>query len=104
AESIEEAAIHAAVVDDSHRAAVAIGQNRLGAVGGFGDLAKTPSDCIERFVPAYSLESSFAFCADASHRIKHAIRVVDAFEIASDLSAEKAVGSRVIGIAADFGS
>src|SRR6185503_4656949 len=104
AESIEEAAIHAAVVDDSHRAAVAIGQNRLGAVGGFGDLAKTPSDGVERLVPAYSLESSFAFGADSSHRIEHALRVVDAFEVSSDFSAEKALGSRMIGIAADFRS
>src|SRR5437773_2309791 len=91
AKPMKETPVHASVVDDTHRAAIAIRQNRLGPAGRFCDLAKALCNRIERVVPTNALETSFTLCTDPPHRIEHAIRVVDAFEIASDLGAEKAL-------------
>ncbi len=101
AEPIKEAPIHAAAVDNAHRAAVAVRQNRFGTVTRLGDLSKAASDCGQSLVPTYALEAAFALGADSPHRIEHAIRVVDAFQIACDFCAEKALSRRMIGIARD---
>ena len=102
AEPVEKAAVHRAVLQQSHRAGVAVRQDRLRPVGRCGDRRKRCGDGVERFVPGDALERAFALCADALHRIQHALVGIRAIEVARDLGAEHAVASRMIGIALDL--
>ena len=69
---MKEAAIHAAAVQESHGARVAVRQNRFGAVL-VGDLSQPRGDGIQRFVPGNPLEFALAFRANALLRIEQPV-------------------------------
>ena len=101
AESMEEAAVHRRVLQEPHRAGVAVGKNGLRSGGRRRDGAEARGDRGQRLVPRDALETAFAFAADASHRMQHALVRVRPVEIARDLGAEHAARRRMIRRAAN---
>ena len=98
---MEEAAVHRPVLQKAHRAGVAVGHDRLRAVGRAGDVAEARGDLVERLVPRDAREASFALAADPAHRMQHALVGVRALEIARDLGAQDAGGRGMVRRAAD---
>ena len=95
---MEEAAVHARALQIAHGAAVAVGQDGFGAELS-GDGFQSRGDFFERFFPGDAREAAFALWSDAALRIQQAVGRVFAFEIASDLAAEKAARDGMLGIA-----
>jgi antitoxin (DNA-binding transcriptional repressor) of toxin-antitoxin stability system len=111
AETVEEAAIHGAVVEDADGAGVGVGQDGFGAVVA-GDGRKAGGDGVEGFIPGDALEG-FGFAAvgqrglgntgAAAHRIEEPVGRVDAVEVLRYFAAEKASGDGMRGVAAETG-
>ena len=101
AELVEEAPVHRAVLHHAHRAGIAARQNGLGVFR--GQALQPRGDLIECGVPADAFELSFAFPADALHRVAQAIGRVGALQVMADLGAERAVGERRLRITLDLG-
>jgi hypothetical protein len=97
---MEEAAIHASVVELPHGAGVAVRQDRFGAEFVRGGL-ETRGDFIEGFVPGNAGETAFAFCADAAEGVQKAIGRVFVFEVAGYFGAEEASGDGMGGVASE---
>ena len=102
AEAVEEAAVHAAAVEQAHGAGVAVGQDGFGAEL-VRDRAQAFGDGVERFVPGDALEASRALGAHAALRIEQPLRVIFALEILRHFAAEEAARYGVVRIAAQTG-
>ena len=102
AELVKKTPVHRAALQQSHRAGIAVGQDRLRAIGRVGDRLEARSDRVERFVPAYALEAAFALGADSAQRMQHAFFGIGPLQISGDLGAQHAARRRMIGIAFDL--
>ena len=102
AEAVEEAAVHRAVLQESHRAGVRIGDDCLRSVARGRDGRKFRGDRVERLVPADPLEAAFALAADTLHRMQHALVGIRALEVMGDLGAQHAGGGGMVGGAANL--
>src|ERR1017187_8055022 len=98
---MEEAAVHAEAVEESHGAGVVVGENRLGSVL-LGDGGEALGDGVERFVPGDAREAAFAFGADALLRIEQAAGRVFALQILRDLPAQEPARDGMGGISAQM--
>src|SRR5512141_1077347 len=96
---MEEAAVHAGAVEQSHGAGVAVGENRLGSVLP-RDGGEALGDSVERFVPGDACETAFAFGADALLRIEQALGRVFALQILRDFTAQESAGDGMAGVPA----
>ncbi len=105
AQVVEEAPIHAGIVEQAHRARVAVGADRLRPVGRGGDRLELRGDGVERLVPVDSFPAAVArtFTAHAPMRIDDAILGVGALQIARDLGAQRTRGERMVLGAGDLG-
>ena len=101
AQAMEEAPVHRGVLQQPHGAGVAVGEDRLRAVGAAGDRGEALGDDVERVVPGDALEAAFALGAHAAHGMEHALVGVGALEVARDLRAEHAAGGRMLGVTLD---
>ncbi len=101
AQPMEEAAVHRAVLQQAHRAGVAVRQDGLRAVGRRGDVREPVGDGRERLVPRDAREAAFALATDAAHRMQHALVRVRAVEVAGHLRAQHAGRGRMVGRTAD---
>ena len=99
---MEEAAIHAGAVEESHSAAVGVREDALGAVFG-GDVFEVGGDGCDGLGPGDAFELAAAFGASASERVEEAGGVVFAFEVFGDFAAEEALGDGVVWVAFEFG-
>ncbi len=103
AHAVEQAIVHAAIVDDAHRASVAVGQHRLRPMLGDHPL-EVGDDGGNRLIPTDALELApwpFRAVGLAPHWIQHAVGAVDALIVAVGLGAEEALSQRVVRVAAD---
>src|SRR5262245_55706623 len=96
---MEESPVHPRAVEQSHRAGIAVGKNRLTPAFA-SDRAEPLRDRIERFIPTDPLESAFAFHAYALLWIEQPLRRVLPLQILRDLSAQEPARYGMIGVAA----
>ena len=97
---MEEASIEAGVHELTHRAGIAVRQDRLRAVGRSRDVLEARRDFANGLGPRDALEATFALLPDSALRVEHAVRMVDALEVVVDLLAEEAAGEGVVAVAA----
>jgi hypothetical protein len=97
---VEEATIHAAEVEGSAGAGVAVGEDGFGAVFA-GDTVQAVGDFGEGFIPGDAGEMSFSFGACAAERVEETAGRVFVFEIAGYFGAEKAARDGMSGIASE---
>jgi hypothetical protein len=102
AETVEEAAVHRPVAEQARVAGVAVGNDRVGAVG-CADLAEALGDRRQRRVPGDALEARAGpLGADPAQGVEQPVGVVDALGVVGDLGAQHAGRRRVIGRAGDL--
>src|SRR5262249_11690309 len=80
----------------AHRARIAVWQNRLRPVRRIRDRLERADDAVDRFVPRDPAKLPRSLGAGSQQRILQAVRMIDAFEVARHLLAQKAVGERMI--------
>ena len=97
-QAMEEAAIHAGPIQETHIAAIAIRQDALGAMLLSGRF-QPRGDRVERRVPADFFKAAFALGANPPHRMQQTLRVILALQILGHLAAQEAPRHRMIGIA-----
>ena len=102
AEPVEEAPVHRRVLQEAHRARVAV---RAGSPAGRRSTPRSRRSASAIVSSASSQrdarEPALALAADAPHRMQHALVGVRAVEIARDLRAQHALRRRMVGRAAD---
>ena len=102
AEAIEEAAIHRSVLEQAHRARVAVGQDCLRAVSRIGNSLELRGDRADGLIPRNAFELPLPLRANPFHRIEQPVAVVDAVEIVGHFLAEKSPGKGMLRIAAEL--
>ena len=103
AEAVEEAAVHAGVIQQAHGAGVAVGQHGFRTEFAHGG-RKAGGDGVYRLIPTDARELAGTLGSGPFLRVKKAIGGVFAFQILGDFSAQKALRYRVIGVAAQPGA
>ena len=101
-EPMEEAAVHRAVLQETHRAGIRIREDGLRSVGRCGDRGKFRGDRVQRFVPGNLLEAPLAFRAHTFHWMQHTLIRIRALEIVRDLGAQRPARRRMVGGAANL--
>ncbi len=94
---MKEPPVHAAPVQQTHRAGVTVRQNRFGVF--LGDGFQPCGDSIKGLIPRDSCESAFTLLPGAFHRVQQPVRIVGALLVVRDLDAETAVRIRIRRIA-----
>ena len=102
ADAAEESRRHRFALDQSHRAGVRIGEDRLWTISGIDDRLQALRDQADRFVPSRAAKFSFTLFADANLRIEQPLFVIGALEVFRDFGAQKSLGERMVAIAGDF--
>ena len=96
---MEEPPIQAGRLELAHRPAIAVREDRLGAIGRARDLREPPGDVVERLVPGDPLESALALAPDPFHRVEQPVRAVDPLQESGHLLAEEPAREGMIGVA-----
>src|SRR5262249_35126023 len=102
AQAMEEPPVQAARLELAHRPAIAIGKDRLRAVGRAGDLVEPACDGVDGVIPGDALESSFALLADPFQRVEQSIDAVDPVKISGHLLAEESAREGMVGVASQL--
>lgn len=100
AEHIEKTRRNALALYQSHRACIAVRENRFGRA--LCNRLQLVGSQGERGIPANCLEAPFAFPADAAQRREQSVFMMRALGITRHLRAEHALRRRMIRIAADL--
>ncbi len=105
-QSVEEAHVHRAAVEDAKIASVGVRQHRLGAELG-ADVFQPRRNLRESVVPGNALEGRRAASSLRSypaHGVKHAVRRVNTVKVLRNLGTQEALRNGMCGIALDAGS
>ncbi len=100
AQPVEETCGHRFALHQTHRPRIAVRNDALRVDR--GDRFQACCDRVERLVPGDALECAVTLGPDALQRVKHAVRVVGALEVAADLRAQRTAGGRMRRIAGDL--
>jgi hypothetical protein len=73
AQAVKEAPVHRRILQESHRACVAVGHDCLRSIRRGRDVRKPRRDLVDRLVPRDAREAPFALATDAAHRMQHTL-------------------------------
>jgi hypothetical protein len=99
---MEEAAVHGGALEIAECAAVGVGEEGFGSMGG-DDLVESDRDLVEGIVPGDGFELGRALGTGAAEGCGEAIGVILTLEVASDFGAEEALGDGVGRVTAKMG-